>query len=354
MKPQKLKPNDCVAIVSLSSGILGEPFVAHEVSLGEQRLSEFGLKFKYMPNAKKGMDYIKAHPEKRAEDLRLAFLDKEVKMIICAIGGNDTHLTLPYLLNDDFKEIIKNNPKIFLGFSDTTTNHLMLYKLGLNTFYGQAYLPDLAELDTEMHTYTKNAFMYLFDGTKNYEILPSDEWFEDRTDYSPNAVGTPKIAHKNTGYDIIQGSGKATGKLLGGCLDVMADFILPASDENLSKISKEYNIFPSLEDWKDKIMFIETSDLKMSPETFKTIIQKLKEMQVFEQIKGLLVGKPYDNVYYSEYRQILASELGCYSFPVMCNINIGHAYPHTILPLNAMVELDADNKKLTIVEDTLL
>ena len=73
-----------VAIVSLSSGIVGESFVQFEVEIGLRRLKEYGLNVKFMPNAKKGLEYIKAHPEKRAEDLLLAFRDPEVDMILCA------------------------------------------------------------------------------------------------------------------------------------------------------------------------------------------------------------------------------------------------------------------------------
>lgn len=354
MKPNKLKSGDKVAIVSLSSGVLGEEFVKHEIILGKQRLKEFGLIPVYMPNSLKGLKYLGAHPEARAEDLKQAFNDPEIKAIICAIGGNDTHLTLPYLLNDeDFKTSVKQNPKIFLGFSDSTSNHLMFYKLGLNTFYGQAYLPDLAELDITMHPYTKDAFSYLFNANENHQIRPSEVWYEDRTDYSANAVGKPKISHKNIGYDLIQGSGVVQGKLLGGCLEVMANYFMQQSNENLKNIIENFNVFPSLEEWKNKIMFIETSDQKSQPEDFKNMILKLKELKIFDQINGLLVGKPCDNVFYDEYRQILATELQNYSFPILYNINIGHAYPHTILPYGVLAELDANNKTLTIIENPL-
>ena len=58
-----------VAIVSLSSGIIGEPSVQFEVEIGLRRLKEYGLNVTFMPHAMKGLDYVKAHPEKRAEDL---------------------------------------------------------------------------------------------------------------------------------------------------------------------------------------------------------------------------------------------------------------------------------------------
>ena len=163
MKPKKLNKGDKVAIVSLSRGLLGMPFCKHELELGIKRLKEFGLEPVIMPNADKDMEYLEKHPEKRAEDLKEAFKDKEIKAIINAIGGEDTYKTIPYLMEDEeFKEIIKENPKIFMGFSDTTNNHLMLNRLGLSTFYGPCFLIDIAELDKEMLPYTKKASACMF------------------------------------------------------------------------------------------------------------------------------------------------------------------------------------------------
>ena len=86
-----------VGIVSLSSGIIGEDFIRFEVEIGLRRLREYGLTVKFMPNARKGIDYIREHPEKRAEDLLRAFRDPDIDMILCAIGGDDTYRLLPYL-----------------------------------------------------------------------------------------------------------------------------------------------------------------------------------------------------------------------------------------------------------------
>lgn len=98
-----------------------------------------------MPNARKGIDYIKEHPEKRAEDLLQAFRDPEIDMILCAIGGYDTFRLLPHLFEQsELQNAITQ--KVFLGFSDTTINHFMLHKLGLRTFYGQSFLADICEI----------------------------------------------------------------------------------------------------------------------------------------------------------------------------------------------------------------
>ena len=126
-----------IAIVSLSSGTIGEDFARHEVEIGLRRLNEYGLNVRMMPHAQSGIEYVKNHPKERAEDLIAAFQDDSIDMILCAIGGDDTYRLLPYLFEgDNLKKALKE--KVFLGFSDTTMNHLMLHKVGLNTFYGQS------------------------------------------------------------------------------------------------------------------------------------------------------------------------------------------------------------------------
>ena len=104
IKPQKLNKGDKVAIVSLSRGLLGMPFCKHELDIAIKRLEEFGLTPVIMPNALKDMDYLQNHPEARASDLKQAFMDTSIKGIICAVGGDDTYKTIPYLMED--KEFI--------------------------------------------------------------------------------------------------------------------------------------------------------------------------------------------------------------------------------------------------------
>ena len=155
IKPKKLNKGDKIAVVSLSRGLLGLPGCKHEIEIAKRRLEEYGLSMVMMPNALAPMDYLKEHPEARAADLKQAFMDDEIKGIICAIGGDDTYRLIPYLMSDEeFVNAVKNNPKIFTGFSDTTMNHLMFYRLGMESFYGPCIVVDLAELDNEMLSYT--------------------------------------------------------------------------------------------------------------------------------------------------------------------------------------------------------
>ena len=189
-----LKKGDKVAIVSLSSGILGELYVAHELELGVKRLKQFGLVPVFMNNSLKGVNYLKNHPESRAQDLKQAFLDKDIKMIITAIGGDDTYKTIPYLMEDkEFINCVKKNPKIFSGFSDTTVNHFMLNKLGLSTFYGPAFLVDIAELDNEMIDYTKEYFLKFFNNNDIIEIKSSPVWYDNRDSYDATQLGISRV-----------------------------------------------------------------------------------------------------------------------------------------------------------------
>ena len=147
---RKLRKGDKVAIVSLSSGMLGEDFCSHNIEIGVKRLKEYGLKPVFMPNALKGIEYLREHPKARAEDLKDAFFDDSIAGIICAIGGDDTYRLLPYLMEDaEFIRAVEKNPKLFTGFSDTTINHLMFYKLGLSTYYGPNFICDLGEIAEE-------------------------------------------------------------------------------------------------------------------------------------------------------------------------------------------------------------
>ncbi len=196
--PRKLRKGDRVAIVSLSSGMLGEDFCSHNIEIGVKRLEAYGLKPVFLPNALKGIEYLKANPKARAEDLKSAFLDGSIAGIICAIGGDDTYRILPYLMEDaEFMEAVERNPKLFTGFSDTTVNHLMFYKLGLSTFYGPNFLCDLGEIADEMLPYSKEAFESYLEGNDYREIVSSAVWYEERADFSRAAIGTDRIARKN-------------------------------------------------------------------------------------------------------------------------------------------------------------
>ena len=330
-----------VGIVSLSSGILGEPHIQFETETGIRRLEEYGLNIKFMPHALMGLDYVKAHPEKRAEDLLLAFHDPEIDMILCAIGGDDTYRLLPYLFDHD--ELANSvTDKVFLGFSDTTINHLMLHKVGLTTFYGQAFLPDICELSSEMLPYTRKCFEELIYTESISEIRPSSIWYEERKSFAVDQAGKPLISHPNSGFELLQGPSVFSGKILGGCIDSIYDMFNGDRYADMPVLCKKYHLFPDPEDWKGRILLLETSEEKPSPEKYRKALEYLKQTGVFEAVSGLLIGKPMDETYAQEYRLLLTKVIDRPDLPIVFNLNVGHSVPRCIIPfgINAFVDVN--------------
>ncbi len=338
-----------VTIVSLSSGIIGEPFVQFETEIGLKRLKEYGLNVKFMPHAKMGLDYIKAHPEKRAEDLLAAFRDPETDMILCAIGGDDTYRLLPYLFeHNELAEAVTD--KVFLGFSDTTINHLMLHKAGLRTFYGQAFLPDICEIGPEMHPYTRKYFEELIRTGTIREIIPSDVWYEERLAFTPDQVGTTTPVHPNQGFELLQGSPVFSGKILGGCIDSLYDFFNGERYEDMPVLCEKYRLFPEKEDWKGRIILLETSEEKPTPEKYRESLEYLKARGVFDAVNGVLAGKPMDETYAAEYKELLKEVIAKPELPIVFNINIGHAMPRCIMPFGVEATVDAEKQVIRFTE----
>lgn len=350
---RKLQKGDKVAIVSLSSGMLGEEFCSHNIEIGVKRLKEFGLEPVFMPNALRGIEYLKEHPKARAEDLKQAFLDDSIGGIICAIGGDDTYKLLPYLMEDDeFIHAVKTHPKLFTGFSDTTINHLMFYKLGLSTYYGPNFICDLGEIADDMLPYSKKAFESYLEGNAYNEIVSSDTWYEERTDFSRAAIGTERISHKEErGFELLQGSGNFQGKLLGGCLESLYDILTNTRYEDEKDICEKYELFPSKEEWKGKILFIETCEEKPAPESFEKELIALKEKGVFDAVNGIIVGKPMDEAYYEEYKHILQKVINNENISIVYNVNFGHATPRCALPYGVQARVDMEQRKIFLEDN---
>lgn len=335
-----------IGIVSLSSGIMGENFSKHELDIGLKRLKEYRIEVEFLPHALKGVEFIKNHPECRAQDLLSAFMDDSIDMILCAIGGEDTYRLLPYLFeNNDLKKVAKQ--KIFLGFSDTTMNHFMLNKVGIKTFYGQAFLPDVCELSKEMLPYTKKYFEELIATGEIKEIRPSDVWYQEREDFTENAVDTEMKSYRNTGFELLNGSSMFKGEILGGCLDSIYDIFDNSRFEDTVSLCEQYNLFPDLKYWRNKILLLETSEEKPTPELFRKMINTLKDYGIFNVITGILVGKPQNETYYDEYKSILLEELSDKDLSIVYNVNIGHATPRCIIPFG--IEAEVDTEKQVIV-----
>ncbi|MBQ4436190.1 MAG: LD-carboxypeptidase [Clostridia bacterium] len=332
-----------VAIVSLSNGIIGEPSVQFEVEIGLSRLKEYGLNVKLMPHAMKGLDYVRAHPEKRAEDLLQAFRDPEIDMILCAIGGDDTYRLLPYLFDhNELADAVTD--KVFLGFSDTTINHLMLHKVGLRTFYGQAFFSDICELGPQMHPYTRKYFEELISTGGIRETTPSDVWYEERESFTPDQVGKQLPAKPDHGFELLQGPSVFSGKILGGCIDSLYDFFDGERYEDMPVLCRKYRLFPDAADWKGRILLLESSEERPTPDKYRQALEYLKGTGVFDAVSGVLAGKPMNETYAEEYRQLLVKVIGRPELPIVFNLNIGHAMPRCIMPFGVEATVDAEKQ----------
>ena len=335
-----------VTIVSLSRGMIGESFVKHETDLGVRRLEEMGLKVKFGAHALLGIQYLDAHPEKRAEDLLEAFRDPETDMILCAIGGDDTYRLAPYLFGHrELEQALR--PKPFLGFSDTTINHLMLHKLGLPTFYGQSFLADLCELDRDMLPYTRRYFEELISTGTIRAVTPSPVWYEERTQWGPDQVGVPRVSHPNTGFELLQGPPVFEGKILGGCIESIYDLLTGGCYGNEAELCARYGLFPDAEDWKGRILLLESSQEKPGPELYEKALRELKARGVLDAVSGILLGKPMDGCFEAEYKEAILRVVDDPKLPIVANLSVGHATPRCILPFGVPARVDAEKQEIT-------
>ena len=340
IKPDKLQRGDTVALVSLSSGLAGEEEIRWRTEQGIKRLEGvFGLKVKVMAHALKGLDYVYNHPEKRAEDLNNSLRDDSVKAIICAIGGNETVRILPFVDT----AALKNNPKIFTGYSDTTTNHLFFYKYGISTSYGPALLTDFAE-NIAMDEYTVDSIKRTwFSAEPIGEITTSPHIRKIGLRWDSENKNTERPLVKNPGYESIGGTGKGRGHLIGGCLEVF---------NNL----RGTQYFPEISNFEDAILFFETSECYLDPEIFEDYLRAMSVIGIFKHINGIVIGRPQDGRFYTEYKEAwrrILTEAGRSDLPVLYNASFGHNEPKCIIPYGLEAEIDTGNLTFKILESAV-
>ncbi|OIK10153.1 LD-carboxypeptidase [Bacillus sp. MUM 116] len=337
IKPNKLHPGDLVATVSPSWGGAGDPELRWRYEQGVRRLEEiFGLKVTPMPNSLKGGDYLYKNPQARADDLMTAFSDKSIKGIFTNIGGEESIRLLPYI---DF-DVIRQNPKIFMGYSDATISHLFCHKAGLSSFYGPAILTDFAE-NGEMDPYTVEMVnRTLFSNKMIGEIQPAKAWTSERLEWVEKNKYKRRTMRQNAGYELLQGSGIVQGRLIGGCLEVL-------------EFAKGTELWPEEKYWENSILFFETSEDQPEPTFIRYWLRNYAAQGILQRTNGIIFGKPQDEKYYEEYKQEILKVMKEYSLedlPILYNLNIGHTEPKFILPYGALAEIDCKKGKFSILE----
>lgn len=337
IKPKKLHPGDKVATVSPSWGGAGDPEIRWRYEQGVERLKTvFDLQVAPMPNSLKGTEYLYNHPEARAEDLMAAFRDPDIKAIFTNIGGEDSIRLLPYI---DFK-VIHNNPKNFMGYSDTTIPHLFCLKAGVSSFYGPSILVDFAE-NIEMHPYTVDKIKRtLFSNKAIGEIETAAEWTSEHVEWTEANKNRKRVMQPNSGYEVLQGKGVVQGRLIGGCIEVL-------------EFAKGTVLWPDEKYWDGCILFFETSEEKTEPTYIRYWLRNYAAQGILQKANGMIFAKPYDEKYREEYKEEILTvmrEYGLTNLPILYNLNFGHTEPKCILPYGAQAEINCSKGSFSIQE----
>lgn len=338
IKSKKLQKGDTIAIVSPSWG--GPSVFPHIYESGINTLEKLGFKIKEYPSAKNDEDYNYNHPEFRAKDINDAFADSEVKAIFSSIGGDDSIRILPFL---DL-ETIKKNPKVIMGYSDTTTLNTYLNQLGLVTLNGPAIMAGFSQWDSLGKKFQEHIKTILFNNPEEYNYEAYDSYCEGYLDWSDKSnVGKTKPMIKNTGWNFLQGKTKVQGELFGGCIEVL-------------EFMKNTKFWPKNDFWNGKILFLETSGDKPTPDQVKWMLRNYGMQGILNKISALLIGRPKD---YSEEEKkqlnenvltVIKTEFKNTSLPIITNMDFGHTDPQWILPLGIKAEIDCHKKEFKLIE----
>lgn len=331
MKPERLQVGDTIGIVS-PSWFGGERF-RHRVERGVRKLEALGFRVKVASHALNSLGYVSDTAEHRVHDIHEMFSDPSVRAIIAMIGGDHSCHLLPLL---DW-ELIRSNPKIFMGFSDITVLDVAIWSTtGLVTFYGPTLLTDWAEYP-EMPAYTEQYALKALCGAKPIGAVgPSDWWTDEFLDWETKQDLTrARIRQTSKGWTWLKG-GRADGTLIGGCLESL---------EHLRGTS----YWP---DWQGAILFLETSDEAPSPASVDAMLMDYENMGVLQQIQGLLVARPYG---YSdgarqELRDVILRRTKGYDFPVIADMDFGHTSPIFTIPIGCQAMIDTETRQFAITE----
>lgn len=340
IKPKHLKSGDKIATVSLSWGGAGE--IPHRYEAGKRALSEkFGVTVVEMPHTLKPADWVARNPRARADDLMQAFSDSSISGIISCIGGDDSIRTLPFIDLD----IITKNPKVFMGYSDTTTTHFMCMKAGLSSFYGPSIMAGFAE-NTGLFPYMEDSVRRtLFSTNTIGKIEPSDKWTVEMLSWEdPKNQSIPRKCNSPLGRRVLQGSGVVTGHLIGGCLDVLPMIF-------------GQSIWPEKNTFKNAILFLETSEEAPAVDDFKRILRNMGVQGIFDVINGIILGRPggvisieslarYDDALF----QVIHDEFELHDLPLMTQMDFGHTDPMFILPYGSTAQINCETREFFIPE----
>jgi len=312
--PERLKAGDKVMVIAPARGLklIGQDCRA----IARERLERLGLEVVFAPNTTdENWNYMgSASIEKRVADIHTAFSDKSVKAILTVIGGFNSNQLLEYIDYD----LIKNNPKIFCGFSDITALHGAIYaKTGLETYYG----PHFSSLGMKHGCdYTYDHFIKMLVEGKKIDIKPSKIWSDDLWFLDQEK----REFEANEGYWLIH-KGEAKGTIVGGNLCTF-DLLLGTSYRPEFK--------------ENTILFIEDDEISPLSE-FERNLQALIYQLDFKNVKGIVIGRfqKASKVTREGLEFIINTKEKLKDLPILANVDFGHTAPLLTIPLGGTATL---------------
>jgi muramoyltetrapeptide carboxypeptidase LdcA involved in peptidoglycan recycling len=337
IKPRALRPGDKVAAISLSRGWPSVYPRAYQD--GKRQLQEtFGVEVVESRHALADISWLAAHPEARAADLMEVLKDSSIQGII-SIGGDDSIRMLPFV---DLS-IIRENPKVFLGYSDSTITHFAFLKAGVTSFYGPSLMAGFDENGALLPYMADSVRQVFFSPAPSAWIPPnSDGWTCASWDWADEKRNEKRRKLQPcSGWKWLQGSRQHRGALIGGCLEVV-DWL------------RGTPFWPDLSVWRNSILFLETSEDQPSPTAVTHMLRALAATGALREARGILCGRPFgDEATFEAYDSVLLqvlAELGLSALPLVTRMDFGHTDPKFILPIGVEAEIDCDGQRIQLLE----
>lgn len=312
IRPKALRPGDTVGIITPSTPVI-DP---ERLAVVERTMNYFKLRWKMGKNVGKRSSDYQSFVSERLDDLHEMFRDQEVNAVFALRGGYGS----PNLLDRIDYDLIRRNPKIFLGFSDITALHLAIHKrAGLVTFHGPT-------VSSGFSTYTQQHFRRaLFETAPIGTVTNPPETNELRPNHTLRAIRP----------------GTASGQLVGGNLSLIA-----------ATMGTPFEI-----ETRGKIFFIE--DVGEEPYRIDRMLTHLRLAGKLDQAAGIIFGEcsgcspaDYKPSTASPYTlgEVVDNIFGALKIPVLSGLTIGHTPDQLTLPLGVMATLDAGKGTLEIKE----
>ena len=309
IKPPRLKQGDVIGIISPASS----PQDTLQLEKGLKCIEKNGYKIEVGKNVGKVNGYLAGTDQERADDLNSMFKNKHVKAIICLRGGYGASRILDKI---NYK-LIRNNPKIFVGYSEITAIQMALLRNArLITFAGPMVVPDFAN---DISTYSEEFFWRIITSNKK----------TGRIDYPHNGK-LPAIT-----------KGGASGKILGGNLSVFS-----------ALIGTPY--FPDL---KDRILLLE--DVDELPYKIDRLLNQMKMIKIFKRVKGIILGRFVDCYEHDSSKktltlgEVMEDYLKELKIPVLYTFPHGHIRDKITVPFGINVKMNASRGFIEFTENAV-